>query len=169
MAVMGQKKRFALDSNILIDLGEQKDFAHTFLRVHRAQGFAVPPTVVQELLLLAENKSHQASQAALIALSNIRHWDILPYDLISLGHGITDINTHKLMARGLLPEDEYNDGSIIIETALACIPVLVTSDNHLLRINPSQLAKALIEFDLQPITIIHPKELQRPIISVRKN
>lgn len=163
MAVMGPRKRFALDSNVLIDLGENRLFAHTFLRVNRARGFAVPPTVVQELSMLAMSSTHPARAAAHVALSQIRLWDILPYDLISLGHGITDVNTRKLMARGLLPEDEYNDGAIIIETALACIPVLVTSDSHLLKINPTQLTTALTDFDLNPVMVVHPKALQRPI------
>jgi len=151
---------------VLIDLGERKNFAHTFLSAYKAQGLAVPPTVVQELTHLAlELTSHPASQFAYEALANMRDWEIFPYDLKSVGHGITEVDAQKLISKGLLPPEEFNDGLIIIETALACIPSLVTSDNHLLSINNAQLMRALGEFDLPPVSIFHPKDLIRAIKS----
>ncbi len=158
-----QRRRFALDSNVLIDLGERRSFAFAFLEAYRSQGFAVPPTVVQELTHLALDVDHPATKFAFEALANMRQWDIFPYDLKSVGHGITDIAAGKLISKGLLPEEEFNDGLIIVETALACIPSLVTSDNHLLDINQAQLIRALGEIDLPPVTIFHPKSLLRAI------
>jgi predicted nucleic acid-binding protein len=164
MAAPAQRIKFALDSNILIDLGERKNFAHTFLAAYRSQGLAAPPTVVQELTHLAlVDTSNPASQFAFEALANMRQWDIFPYDLKSVGHGITDVDAQKLITKGLLPEGEFNDGLIIIETALAGIPSLVTSDNHLLSINQVQLTTTLGEFDLPPVTIFHPRDLLRAI------
>jgi predicted nucleic acid-binding protein len=165
MAVTGQRKRFALDTNVLIDLGERKPFAHSFLSAYQAQGLAVPPTVVQELTHIALNVSHPASKFAFEALANMRAWDILPYDLKSVGHGITELDAQSLITKGLLPEEEFNDGLIVIETALVCIPSLVTSDKHLLAIDQAQLIRALGEFDLPPVTIYHPKALLRAINS----
>ena len=163
MAGQAPKKRFALDSNILIDLGERKSFAHAFLAAYRSQGLAVPPTVIQEMAGLIFDTSHHATKFAFEAMSNLRQWDILPMDLISVGHGITEVNARKLISKGLLPEDEFNDGLIVIETALLCIPNLVTSDNHLLKIDAAELTHALGDFDLPPVNIFHPKALLRAI------
>jgi predicted nucleic acid-binding protein len=155
MAVPVQRPRFALDTNVLIDLGEGLPFAQRFLATFRNSGLAVPPTVVQELVFIATT-DHPAKKHAIAALSNMRRWNISPFDLIAVGHGITEINAQKLMASGILPDGELNDGLIVVETSLACISTLVTSDKHLLLINPPQLSQKLVEFDLAPVSIYHP-------------
>jgi predicted nucleic acid-binding protein len=149
--------RFALDTNVLIDLGEELPFAQRFLATHRNSGLAVPPTVVQELVHISQKKGNRAQPFALAALQNMRRWNITPYDLRAVGHGITDVSAQKLMRDGILEDGECNDGYIIIETALHCIPILISSDIHLLKINPSRLVRALNEFHLPPVTIYHPK------------
>lgn len=170
MAAPAIRQKFALDTNILIDLGEEKDFAHALLRAYKDKGLGVPPTVVQELTHIALYESAPVSQYALNALSKMREWEIYPYDLKAVGHGIAEEDAHKLMSSGLVPDDEFHDGLILIETALACIPVLVTSDKHLLQINPPALAQALIDLDLNPVQIAHPKQLLRAYYnSVRPN
>jgi len=155
-----QRPRFALDTNVLIDLGEGKPFAQRFLAAYRNSGLVVPPTVVQELVHIS-GIEHKACHHAMAALVNMRKWNILPYDLISVGHGITEINAQKLMASGILPHGEINDGLILVETALGCIRTLVTSDIHLLAINPAELVKKLDEFDLPSVSIYHPKDILR--------
>ena len=160
MAVLGLRRRYALDTNVLIDLGEGKPFAQRFLATFRNRGLGVPPTVVQELVAIAGSRM-DASEFAAVALTNMRKWDILPYDLQSVGHGITEVNAHKLMDAGLLPTEEFNDGQIVIETALAGIPTLITSDHHLLEINPAQLTQKLDEFHLPPVSIYHPMAMLR--------
>ncbi len=161
MAVLVQPRlRFALDTNVLIDLGEGLPFAQRFLAAFRKSGLLVPPTVVQELVAISMSEKPAAKFAG-IALSNMRRWDILPYDLQAVGHGITEVNARKLMESQLLPDEEFNDGLIVIETSLACIPTLVTSDKHLLMINPAQLTQKLDEFHLAPVSIYHPKDLLR--------
>jgi hypothetical protein len=66
-----------------------------------------------------------------------------------------------LIGSGILPEGEFNDGLIVIETALAGISTLITSDKHLLTINPARLAQKLTEFDLATVSIYHPKDILR--------
>jgi len=161
MAVQApHRPRFALDTNVLIDLGEGKPFAQRFLASFRNAGLATPPTVVQELVHIAST-SHPAQNFALIALTNMRRWNVLPFDLIAVGHGITEVNARKLIASGILPDTEFNDGLILVETSLACISTLITSDNHLLAINPPQLAQKLAEFDLPTVSIYHPRDFLR--------
>ena len=95
-APVPQRPRFALDTNVLIDLGEGKPFAQRFLASCRNTGLAVPPTVVQELVFIAST-GHPAQAYALEALANMRRWNITPFDLIAVGHGITELNAQKLM------------------------------------------------------------------------
>lgn len=161
MAVQApHRPRFALDTNVLIDLGEGLPFAQRFLATFRSSGLAVPPTVVQELVFIATT-NHPAKKHALVALENMRRWNILPFDLIAVGHGITEVNARKLMASGILPDGEFNDGLIVVETSLACISTLITSDIHLLGINPPRLAQKLAEFDLANVSIYHPRDFLR--------
>jgi predicted nucleic acid-binding protein len=159
MAGPAQKIKFALDTNVLIDLGELKPFAHAFRESFEAYGLAVPPTVVQELTNISFSKTHRAAGFAYHALSCMRQWNIFPYDLRAVGHGITEADTRKLIEHRILPENEFNDGVILIETALAEVPVLVTSDRHLLRIHPARLISELADLDLPSVQIIHPKAL----------
>jgi predicted nucleic acid-binding protein len=159
-APVPQRPRFALDTNLLIDLGEGLPFAQRFLATYRNAGLAVPPTVIQELVHIATT-DHKAQKHAQTALANIRRWHLIPYDLKAVGHGITEVNAQKLMASGVLPDGENNDGFIVVETALAEIPNLITSDIHLLGINPAQLAQKLNEYDLPPVAIFHPRDILR--------
>src|ERR1700678_2012400 len=156
MAVPVQRRKFALDTNVLIDLGERKSFAHTFRVAYANRGFAVPPTVVQELTSIAFSSTHRASKFAYEALSCMREWDIYPYDLKAVGHGIAEADAQKLCDLRLLPNEEFNDGLILIETALACIPCLVTSDHHLLDIDQAALIRTLGDLDLAAVQIMHP-------------
>jgi len=93
----------------------------------------------------------------------MRQWDIYPYDLKAVGHGIAEADAQKLFDLHLLPEEEFNDGLILIETALAGIRCLVTSDHHLLEIDNAKLIGALGDMDLTAVQIIHPKDLLRAI------
>src|SRR4051812_38174721 len=113
-----QRPRVALYTNVLIYLGEGLPFAQRFLATYRNAGLAVPPTVIQELVHIATT-GHKAHKHAQVALANIRRWQLIPYDLKAVGHGITEINAKKLMASGVLPDGENNDGFIVVETALA--------------------------------------------------
>ena len=83
-APVPQRPRFALDTNVLIDLGEGLPFAQRFLATYRNAGLAVPPTVIQELVHIATT-GHSAKKHAHAALSNMRRWNILPFDLIAVG------------------------------------------------------------------------------------
>jgi hypothetical protein len=66
-----------------------------------------------------------------------------------------------LLRQRLIPEDEFNDGLILAETSLAEIPLLVTSDKHLLNIDEDALLLAFNEADLSPVHPVHPKRLLR--------
>ena len=54
-----------------------------------------------------------------------------------------------------------DDGLILAETSLVEIPLLVTSDKHLLDIDEDALLLAFNEADLAPVHPVHPKRLLR--------
>ena len=91
----------------------------------------------------------------------MRERNIFPCDLKAVGHGIAEANARKLILQRLLPEEEFNDGLILIETALARIPCLVTSDHHLLDMDQAALVNSLVGLDLDAVQIFHPKALLR--------
>jgi predicted nucleic acid-binding protein len=166
MAQPVKPKPLALDSNIPIDLADGLDAAHTFLEEFQSRGYSliVPPTVVTELTFKASGNDAKA-ELAMRALQSLREWGIRPYDLKSVGHGITEEFARRLIKGGLLPEGEFNDGVILAETSLAGIPALVTSDHHLLDIPAEELK---VEFDaahLNPVTIVHPRRLLRALLN----
>ena len=161
MAVLGQKKRLAADSNLLFDLAARKDFALTFLEVAGEKSFTLhlPPTVVQELSFAALHKQGVEQKLALKALRSIRSWGIVPFDLVAVGHGITEQFARRLHELKLLPEAELNDGLILAETRLAGIPLLVTSDKHLLDIEADELCAVCRDRHISEVRVAHPKKL----------
>jgi hypothetical protein len=65
------------------------------------------------------------------------------------------------MDSSLIPVTEQNDGKILAQTPLVGIPMLVTSDKHLLDIDEDVLLLAFNEADLLPVHPVHPKRLLR--------
>lgn len=161
MAGQGHGKQLALDANLVFDLAAGKDFAQTFREVFQERGYQlrIPPTVVQEITYAAFRKSGAEQRLAFEGLRSMRSLGLVPYDLKSVGHGITEQFSRKLMGKGLLPTTEFNDGVILAETSLAAIPVLVTSDEHLLGIDRDLLVGCFADSDLATVEIVHPKPL----------
>jgi hypothetical protein len=159
MAEPGPKKQFALDTNILIDLGNKNHFAGEFIGFFRENGFRiyVPPTVVVELGLLTEVRGkEQLARDALLAIP--RH-GMLPFEMRPVEDDITDNFYRILTNRGLLPYEEKRDGEILAETSLHGISILITRDAHLLNIEETSLALAFNEADLNYVKVIHPREM----------
>ena len=146
-------------------MAARADFAHTLREIAIERGYQIlcPPTVVQELTLKATAKASSDQALALTSLICMREWEIKPYDLISIGHGITEQFAHRLIQKRLLPDDEINDGLILAEVALYAegIPVLVSSDRHLLDIEEDELRSVFEEKDLPYVSVLHPKRLAR--------
>jgi predicted nucleic acid-binding protein len=166
MAGQGPRKRLALDSNVLIDLAGQDDYAHTFRELFQERGYSLwlPPTVMHELLYAADTKPDPDAALARSALAQLLDWQISPITLSSVDSAIADVFARHLAGSGLMPPEEYNDGLILAESSLAGIPVLVTSDHHLLNIPEDRLLVFLNDADLSPVRVAHPKGLLRAIL-----
>src|SRR2546423_10386557 len=99
MAAQGTRKRFALDSNLLIDLAGEEDYAHTFREEFQQRGYSfwLPPTVAHELLHASETKSDRDAALARWALAQLLDWQIFPISLSSLDFGISEVFARKLI------------------------------------------------------------------------
>ena len=163
MAAAQPKKSLALDTNLLLDLAAAADFAHTFREVFLEKGYFLlaPPTAVGELTHAAINKIGEDQRDAHRALSCLRTWGIRPFDIAPVSHGIAERFAWRLIERGLLPEEESNDGEILAEASLANIPVLVTSDHHLLDMDEAGLLTVFNDSDLPLVRPMHPRDLLR--------
>jgi hypothetical protein len=123
----------------------------------------VPPTVVQELVNKFEKRIRPESDLAEKALTSMLQWGIKPFDLVGVGHGITQQFYERLVARGLLPAEEKHDGFILAETSLKCVPVLATCDRHLLDMDVDILRAQFESADLFPVYPLHPSACWRGI------
>src|SRR5438552_14527821 len=130
MAAQGARKRLALDSNLLVDLAGEEDYAHTFREEFQHRGYSLwlPPTVAHELLHASETKSDPDATLAGSALAQLLDWHIFPLGLSSLDVGIAQVFARKLIHSRLLPPEEHNDALILAESSLGAVPVLVSSD-----------------------------------------
>jgi len=156
------RKQLALDTNVLMDLAAGTDFAHDFKEVFQRKGYTlrVPPTALAELheqsIDAPVKRKRDLAQTALLAL---REWDILPLTLSEVEMTIAERVANRLLEKRLLPEQEFNDALILSEAALAGVPLLVTSDNHLLEIDQDALTMEFSAADLSPSHPVHPKGL----------
>jgi len=157
------KKSLALDTNLLLDLAGEEDFAHEFKEGFSRRGYTllVPPTVVAELEFFASQKDAPQHEIANVALEKMSGWECQPFTLSSTQLVIATQFASRLMESSLIPETERNDGKILAQASLAEIPLLVTSDGHLLTIDEDALLLAFIEADLSPVRPVHPKRLLR--------
>lgn len=156
-----QKKLLAIDTNILFDLAQENDFAHTFSEVFQERGYfiKVSPTAFQELVHYATVRKCAESSTALKALQQMKGWGIFPFDLSPAEHAIAAAFSSRLIGKGFLPEGEINDEYFLAETSLTGIPVLATRDDHLLGIEPTYLHTQFDEADLMPVAVFHPRKL----------
>jgi hypothetical protein len=161
-----QKKQLSLDANFIFDLAGEEDFAHDLLEAARGKGYALvlPPTAAHELHLIStDGESEEERELARRSLTCLKQWDIRPFDLDSVGEAICEQFVRSLLHQCLIPEDEFNDGLILAETSLEQIPLLVTSDKHLLDIDEDALQLAFNTADLAPVHPVHPKRLLRAL------
>jgi hypothetical protein len=161
-----QRKQLSLDVNFVFDLAGEEDFAHDLLDVIRKKGYALilPPTAVHELHLIFTHGDTEAErELAREALTHLRQWGIRPFDLDSAAEAVCEQFVRGLVRQSMIPEDEFNDGMILAETSIEQIPLLVTSDKHLLDIDDDALLLAFNEADLAPVHPVHPKRLLRAL------
>lgn len=161
MAVKVNASLFAIDTNFLLDLAEGDQTALKTLDTIRkrvpAATIVALPTVLDELANGVEKWTGAKHQLALTALVNLKQtWGIQPVDFIPAGHGLVELCADKIQSEGLLPPEERNDAFVVSEAALMDCRLLITSDHHLLEIDPSRLNATLKGRDLGQPAIKSP-------------
>ena len=114
-------------------------------------------------VIFTDGDSEAERELARTGLTRLKQWGIRPFDLDSAAEAICEQFVRGLLQQRLIPEDEFNDGLILAETSRAEIPLLVTSDKHLLNIDEDALRLAFNEADLSPVHPVHPKRLLRAL------
>src|SRR5258708_34512285 len=114
------KKSMALDTNLLLALGGEKDFAHEFKEEFSSRGYSllVPPTVVAELAFFSSLKGAQQQETASVALEKFGAWKCQPFALSSTQLAIAIRFAARLIDSSLIPESDQNDGKILAQTSL---------------------------------------------------
>lgn len=160
------KKRAALDTNVLMDLARGLDFAQEFRETFQGLGYElwVPPTVGVELDILSQAGDRHERQAARLALrSAVMEWRCRPFALNPVQDAVADRFAVRLIERGLLPETELNDALVMAESSIFGLPLLVSSDNHLLSIDDIDLKIAFDDSDLEVVTVASPRRLLKAL------
>lgn len=126
----------AVDTNVLLDQAVDDadvwDAITTIRERLKKETFLVLPTVLEELGIQMEKGSKAERAAAEKALSCLKEWQYEPINVIAVGKGIAEQISFKLRSRGVLPDEEINDGFIIAEAAILGCGLLLSSDHHLL-------------------------------------
>lgn len=154
-----------MDTNLLLNLASGKEFAHNFREGFQNAGYALrfSPTVLAELVAAELDGDEREQELARRALDNVVRWRIRPFDLTSVEEGIAEQFARRLLFSGLLPPEELNDALILAETSVAGIPLLVTSDKHLLDIDEEALLLLFNRADLPSVHAVHPGRLLRAL------
>jgi predicted nucleic acid-binding protein len=158
-------KSLSLDTNVLFDLADEKDFAHDFRETYQTRGYslAICPTVVAELYFLQVEGAAEERRLASLSLNSLALWDIQVFPLNGVQIELARRFASILISRGLLPENEQNDARIVAETAVAGIALIVSSDSHLLNIDADVLREACADADLAPTYAASPRRLLRAV------
>ena len=159
------QKRLSLDTNVLFDLADGRDFAHDFRETYQRKGYAlvIGPMVVAELSFLRDHGDAEERRLSSLALAQLREWDIQVQPLAGVQLDLARRFAATLLEQGFLPPEETNDALILAEAAVAGIPLLVSSDQHLLAMDADVLREACTEAGLTPVFPASPRRLLRAL------
>jgi hypothetical protein len=159
------QKRVSLDTNVLFDLALERDFAHDLREGCQRKGYAlsIVPSVVAELYFFLEHGDDIQERCARISISNLACWDIQATPLTAAQLRTARDFARKIRIAGLLAMAEANDACILAESAIAAIPLVVSSDNHILNIDDQKLRTAFLDAGMNPVFAVSPRGLARAL------
>lgn len=164
MANQAPPQILAADTNVPLDMVLGRDLVldavATIRRRLPNRFILVPPTVANELVVMAEDDHSSAKRsAARKFFADHRAWGFRLVSFVPLG----DEYVHKVAAtlrhRGLIEEAEVNDALVLVETAALDCSLLLTSDEHLRAVDYERLVLELRRFDLTAPVITTPQEI----------
>jgi hypothetical protein len=158
----------AVDANVLFDLAAEWDEVVDAVSLIRERlvgcRLLIPPTVQHELANWALRELGPNADLARKAIRLSQSWWIVPVNLIPAAHGIAEQIAQNLREQELIPEEEFNDSLVLVESALLGCSMLLSSDEHLRGIDFEQLTLALQAFDVVPPIIATPREIVRKFL-----
>lgn len=156
----------AVDANIVMDLGRESESVMDALatirqRLHSPR-FVIPPTTKLELIHIAcQADTARERSLARSGIAAARRLNIVPVNLMPVGHGIVERVAERLRSAELLPASEVNDSQLVVESALLGARLLLSSDEHLRGMDFARLTIELQNFDLTAPVIATPAEVVR--------
>ena len=156
-------KRLSLDTNVLLNLAAGYQFAVDFKEEFQRRKYAlqVVPGVMAELSALALKGNDEQRNRASIALDHLLGWDITPIILTDVEKTYRKNFMSIVAERRILPANEVNDARILADTGIAQVPLLVTSDTHILDADPLALSLAFEDAGLCAVKAAHPSRLAK--------
>lgn len=156
-------KKWALDTNVVLDLARRVDASLSLREVAEEQGYTlhITPTSIQELVHLGSNGPREDQAIATDALHILSKYKIHPLAIDSSAKAIAIGFSNFLRLNGAIPESEVNDGRILAEASLGDAALLVSCDSHLVSIDPDDLRMYFIARDLTPIPVTTPVKVLR--------
>jgi len=164
-AAMQKPTLVAIDTNFPLMLAEGNDIALEALSVVRQRlrsaKILIPPTVLVELNHHARKSPDlQLRKSAQAALKNLLPlWRFHFAGLNSAQEAVVAGAAQRICSTGLVPAGEYNDATIIAESAILNAILLVSNDSHLLGIDHRRLGLLFRELDLPVPLIVSPREI----------
>src|SRR5207249_3493092 len=123
----------------------------------------VPPAVVEEMAWLERYGTEREQLLAGLGFDQFQKWGLDFFEVTIAQDEMSRRFSRRLIHCSLLPVEERNDGRILGQTACAEVPVLVTSDHHLLDLDEAGLLLAFAEAHLFPVAPSHPRRLLRAL------
>lgn len=156
-------KRLSLDTNVLLNLAAGYQFAVDFKEEFQRRKYAlqVVPGAMAELIALADKGNDEQRDRAAVALDSLLGWDITPIILTDVEKTYRKNFMSLVEERQILPAKEVNDARILADTGIAQIPLLVTSDPHILDADPFALSLAFEDAGLCVVRPAHPARLAK--------
>ena len=158
-------KRLGLDTNVLLDIAAGYEFALHFKTAFQSRKFALyyAPGVAAELLHLSANGNEEQRERSATALDHLVRWRITPIVLTDAEKRYRKNFMGFVEDRQILPKGEVNDARILADTAIAQIPMLVTSDRGILDADQIALSLAFEDAGLPVVHPVHPARLTRSL------
>jgi hypothetical protein len=154
-------KRFAaLDTSFLLFLAAGDEDCQTVVDWLVSHGIypLVTGTVLQELADIEQNDSDPFNCGnAREVETNLSAWGFLSIPLEPTDNGIAKIIASRIVEKGLLPDENEDDGLVIAEAAIQSCNLLITYRKVLLDAPFDQLRLLLIEMDVSPLVVIPPE------------
>ena len=157
---MPASKRFAaLDTSFLLYLAAGDEDCETVVDWLVSNNIypLVTGTVLQELADIEQNDPDPFNRGnAREVETNISTWGFLSIPLEPTDNGIAKIIASRIVEKGLLPDENEDDGLVIAEAAIQNCNMLITYRKVLLDAPFDPLRLLLIEMNVSDLAIIPP-------------